>query len=261
MEQKVGISLCTKGRATRIAGSHLCNLEQGTALIVSPALPTVEVTRSDDFRELVLTVDISEISGETAPFFPKMMPVLSASSPALRLNRELELRVQETAARIGAREAIRPPEELFAQMNERLNTLLRLEIILEVMYEMAAYQRPKAEKASRGEQVFIGFMQSLGLHFAQRYPVSRYAEEAHLSVRHFSTLIRGYTGHAPIEWITAYTIGQAKHLLSQTTLSVKEIAERLGFPEQFTFRKYFKTHAGTSPTAFRRKEIVPHPSA
>lgn len=41
-----------------------------------------------------------------------------------------------------------------------------------------------------------------------------------------------------MEWITTYTIGQAKHLLSQTDLSIKEIAEQLGFPEQFAFRKY-----------------------
>ena len=38
-----------------------------------------------------------------------------------------------------------------------------------------------------------------------------------------------------MEWIIVYTIGQAKHLLSQIELSVKEIAGQLGFPEQFTF--------------------------
>ena len=120
--------------------------------------------------------------------------------------------------------------------SSNLVTVLRLQVILEVMYEMAANKRPVCKKVSRAEQVFIGFMQSLGLHFAERYPVSRYADEAHLSVRHFSSLIRSYTGQKPMEWITTYTIGQAKHLLSQTELSVKEIAERLGFPEQFTFR-------------------------
>lgn len=57
-----------------------------------------------------------------------------------------------------------------------------------------------------------------------------------------------------MQWIVSYTISQAKHLLSQTELSVKVIAEKLGFPEQFTFCKYFKTHAGESPTAFRRKK-------
>ena len=254
IEQKVGISLCTDGHASRIAGSHLCQLEKGSAIIVSPALPTVEVQRSADFRECVITVEMSTISGETAPFFPMMMPILSASEPVLQLSPDMEQRVLETVSHIDKRALVHPEEEMFQSMNERLMELLRLQIILEVMYEMAANKRPAKEKRSRGEQVFIGFMQSLGQHYADRYPVSRYAEEAHLTVRHFSTLIRQYTGQTPMQWITTYTISQAKHLLSQTSLPIKEISEKLGFPEQFTFRKYFKTHAGESPTAFRRKE-------
>lgn len=38
----------------------------------------------------------------------------------------------------------------------------------------------------------------------------------------------------------------------QPDLQIKEVAERLGFPEQFTFRKYFKTHTGVSPSEYRR---------
>ncbi len=254
IEQKVGISLCTDGHSTRIAGHHLCKLEKGVAIIVSPALPTVEVERSPDFRECVITVEMSAISGETAPFFPRMMPVLSASDPCLHLSPEMARRVLETVRHIEERTAVHPGDELFQSMNERLIELLRLQLILEVMYEMAANIRPVKEKPSRGELVFIGFMQSLGRHYADRYPVSRYAEEAHLTVRHFSTLIRQYTGQTPMQWIITYTISQAKHLLSQTSLPIKEISEKLGFPEQFTFRKYFKTHSGESPTTFRRKE-------
>lgn len=254
IEQKVGISLCLDGQATRIAGNHLCKLEKGVAIIVSPVLPTVEVECSPDFRECVITVDIATIFGETAPFFPRMMPVLSASAPIIHLSPEMERRVHETTRHIDERGDVHPEEEMLQSMNKRLMDLLRLQIILEIMYEMAANKRPTKEKPSRGEQVFIGFIQSLGQHYANRYPVSRYADEAHLTVRHFSALIHKYTGQTPIQWITTYTISQAKHLLLQRDLSIKEIAEELGFPEQFTFRKYFKTHTGESPTAFRRKK-------
>lgn len=255
MEQKVGISLCTSGWPTRIAGSHLCHIEKGVVIIVSPALPTVEVERSDDFQECIVTVDMSVISVETAQYLPKMMPVLSAYAPILMLDEDIAERVVMTAAQIEGREALNPKEDVFRQMNDRLADLLCLQVILEVMYEMAVNKVPVKEKRSRGERVFIGFMQSLGQHYAERYPVSRYADEANLSVRHFSKIIYNYTGQTPMQWIISYTISQAKRLLSQTGLSVKEIAEMLGFPEQFTFRKYFKTHAGMSPTDFRSKNI------
>ncbi|MBO6073593.1 MAG: helix-turn-helix domain-containing protein, partial [Paludibacteraceae bacterium] len=35
----------------------------------------------------------------------------------------------------------------------------------------------------------------------------------------------------------------------------KEVAAELGFPEQFTFRKYFKTHTGISPSEFRHQSM------
>lgn len=79
-----------------------------------------------------------------------------------------------------------------------------------------------------------------------------YAAEAALSVRHFSSLIQQHTGQTQMQWIHLFVIGQAKLLLLQSDLQVKEIADRLGFPEQFTFRKYFKTHTGISSTEFRK---------
>lgn len=145
MEQKVGISLCTSGLATRIAGSHLCHIESGMAMIVSPALPTVEVERSDDFQECVISVDMSVISVETAPFLPKMMPVLGASAPVHRLKDDLAERVMKTAAQIEGRMALTLDEDIFRQMNNRLVDLMRLQIILEVMYEMASCKVPVKE--------------------------------------------------------------------------------------------------------------------
>ena len=56
-----------------------------------------------------------------------------------------------------------------------------------------------------------------------------------------------------MEWINMVTINQAKNLLRQRNILVKEVADELGFPEQFTFRKYFKVHTGMSPTEFQRE--------
>ena len=44
----------------------------------------------------------------------------------------------------------------------------------------------------------------------------------------------------------------AKTLLDKSSKSIKEISQELGFPEQFTFRKYFKQHTGMSPTDYRK---------
>ena len=252
MEQKVGVSICLEGHATRVVGSRLCHIEKDMAMIVSPALPMVEVHRSENFLEEIIIVNNADLTGETAPYLPKMMPVINASLPVIRLEDAILRRVQESIAYIRLREFLQPEEEIIRQINERIISRLRLQLFLEIMYELASGKRPADVKPSRGEQVFIAFMQSLGQHYAQRWPVSRYADEAHLCVRHFSKLIHGYTGEKPVQWIATYTISQAKHLLSHTDLSIKEIADRLGFPEQFTFRKYFKKNTGLSPSEYRK---------
>ena len=50
------------------------------------------------------------------------------------------------------------------------------------------------------------------------------------------------------------TINQAKYLLRQPDILVKQVADELGFPEQFTFRKYFKSHTGQSSTEYQQAQ-------
>ncbi|MBP5487653.1 MAG: AraC family transcriptional regulator [Bacteroidales bacterium] len=252
MEQKVGISLCISGTATRIAGSRMCQIIPGMATIISPALPMVELESSADFQECTVLEQMNLVADETAPFFSQMMPLINESLPCIRLEESTVKHFVQSAGRISEREKRMPESPVFRQMNERLTSLMRLELILGVLYEIATGNRPVVEKPSRGEQVFVRFMQSLGRDFSKRRVVADYAEEAALSVRHFSTLIHQYSGRTPKQWITTFTISQAKSLLLQPGLSVKEIASRLGFPEQFTFRKYFKTNTGSSPTEYRK---------
>ena len=255
MEQKVGISLCVSGTAKRIVGSRMCEVTPGMATIITPVLPTVELERSPDFQECTVLEHMSLVAEETAPFFSQMMPIINQSLPCIQLDEATVKHFVESAERIEEREKQQPESHVFRQMNERLTSLMRLELILGILYETATGKRPEAEKPSRGEQVFVLFMQALGRDYAKRRSVGDYAGDASLSVRHFSTLIHQYSGRTPMQWITTYTVSQAKALLLQPGLSIKEIASRLGFPEQFTFRKYFKTYTGVSPTEYRKESI------
>lgn len=255
MEQKVGISLCVRGTATKVVGSRMCHVSRGMAMVVTPALPTIELDRSADYEECTVLERMDLVADETAPFFPQMMPIISRSLPCIGLDEDAAERFVDAAGRIAAREGLEPGEAVFRQMNDRLTSLLRLELILGVLYEMATGKRPAAEKPSRGEQVFVGFMQSLARDFAKRRTVAGYAGDAALSVRHFSALVHRYSGQTPVQWIATVTTAQARSLLMQPDLPVKEVAARLGFPEQFTFRKYFKTHTGLSPTEYRKAAL------
>jgi AraC family transcriptional activator of pobA len=81
--------------------------------------------------------------------------------------------------------------------------------------------------------------------------VNYYANRANLSKGHFSRIIKNRTGKTPSQWIATVTIVNAKLMLEQSGNSIKEIAAELNFPEQFTFRKYFKQHVGVPPKEYR----------
>lgn len=42
-------------------------------------------------------------------------------------------------------------------------------------------------------------------------------------------------------------------MLDSTSKSIKEIAAELNFPEQYTFRKFFKLHVGVPPKEYRKR--------
>ena len=56
------------------------------------------------------------------------------------------------------------------------------------------------------------------------------------------------------ELIDAAAVLEIKMLLQTTDLSVQEIAYRLRFPDQSYLGRYFRKHAGVSPTDFRSQK-------
>lgn len=88
--------------------------------------------------------------------------------------------------------------------------------------------------------------------FVEHRDVAWYASQANMSTGYFSRCIRQTVGKSPSHIIALYTVQMAKALLDKSTKSIKEISQELGFPEQFTFRKYFKQHTGMSPSDYRK---------
>jgi len=72
-----------------------------------------------------------------------------------------------------------------------------------------------------------------------------------MSPEHCSRLFRQVSGHSPKEYMLNIRMTHARHMLSESNLSVGEIADRLGYRDLFFFSKQFKAKTGLAPTAFR----------
>ena len=79
------------------------------------------------------------------------------------------------------------------------------------------------------------------------------AAECHISVSRFLHLFREVTGLSLTEFIATIRISRAKALLTDTNLSVAEIAESVGYEDQNYFSRLFRKLEGCSPRAYRQK--------
>ena len=92
-------------------------------------------------------------------------------------------------------------------------------------------------------------------YLAEKFGINKY-ELCKRSKKHF--------GFTVIELLTNIRINNARKLLEETTLTIVDIAERVGFNSSSYFSKNFKAHTGYSPQEYREKMRKPdhnHPFA
>lgn len=84
--------------------------------------------------------------------------------------------------------------------------------------------------------------------------VEQLARMAGLSAPHFSRLFKATFGTSPIDWLRRERISQSKRRLVESSDSIKQIAEQVGYSDRFFFSKDFKRHTGVTPGQFRLRE-------
>ena len=81
--------------------------------------------------------------------------------------------------------------------------------------------------------------------------VEAYANDLCISPKYLTTICKRHSGKTANEWITEHVLEDIRYYLKQTDLSVKQICDRLGFPNPSFFGKYVREHFGMTPLAIR----------
>lgn len=106
---------------------------------------------------------------------------------------------------------------------------------------------------SKVDQIYNRFIVSVFTHCHRERTVAYYAREQNLSPGHFSLIIRKQSGQNAMKSIEEVVMMQIRHMLRDPNLSIKEISNRMNFPDQSAFGRFFKTHEGVSPSEYRNK--------
>ncbi len=99
---------------------------------------------------------------------------------------------------------------------------------------------------------FIQFQKLVEENYATTKKVIDYANQMHCSTKTLNNICNSIIGKSAKIIIDEVVITQTKRYLISTTLSVKEIAYKVGFDEPSNLYKYFKKYSGCSPELFRK---------
>ena len=111
-----------------------------------------------------------------------------------------------------------------------------------------------AKPIDRNHSVFNVFCNQVAIHYREQHEVAFYAENAHLTTRHFSVIIKEVIGLSASDYIEQYLATQAKNLLAtRPDLSVQQISDHLGYADSPSFCRFFKRMTGIRPKEFRKE--------
>lgn len=254
-EGKAGLLLCTNGRRQVLINGQLYHIEKGILCFFSPIITIYELSRSEDYTEDFITDDADVFYQAIRLIYDMILNFRVQNNPCLLLDEERIRFFHEQQSIIKTKKeyALTVKDKDEQQVVWHIIHLLEQETMLEFIHLYYRNCIVKPVSVDKNEAIAFKFIYSLHLNYKEQRNVSFYASELNVSLSHFTRIVKEKTGKTPSEWIADMTIINAKLMLKQSDMSIKEIASELHFPEQFTFRKFFKLHVGIPPKEYRLK--------
>lgn len=92
----------------------------------------------------------------------------------------------------------------------------------------------------------------LQVKLAEAHSVATLAKFVGMSPRTFLRRFEAATGCTPAKWLLTARLARSRDLLENSSLSVENIAEKVGFGSAATLRHHFRTQLATTPAAYRK---------
>jgi AraC family transcriptional activator of pobA len=121
---------------------------------------------------------------------------------------------------------------------------------------LIAINRAKVERGDevwKPDALFLKFLELVRANFEHNYSLARLAGMLGTTEAKLNEQSKLHTGKTAQNVIYGLIASEAKRLLTYQTLTVKEVAYKLGFNDPFYFSNFFKKHTRQSPKAYQSK--------
>lgn len=113
------------------------------------------------------------------------------------------------------------------------------------------YSVASTSHSIRQVEIYNRLMELVAQHHRTSRDVAFYASRLNVTSRYLAEVTSRIVGKSPKQLIAEYVMAEVERCLTQTSLSVQEVAQQFGFTSQAAFAKFFHAQKGCSPTDFR----------
>lgn len=257
---KYGFFLCREGTARILLGSNTYQISRNHLCFYAPNTFFQILEKSPDLEGILEEYDVETLH-----------PVLSTidirkrlqvrNSPCVKIS-EMQADKMIRLYNMGQEnEQSETVKKNFPDANKEFTEMLRADCTRYLRYALCLKMLEgyfsntpvKAMPQTKEDAILNRFLVSVYENCHRQRTVQYYADEQHLSPYYFSSIIRERSGQSALQWIGKVTMTFSRQYLECSEMSIKEIADRLNFPDQSTFGRYFKHHEGCSPSDFRER--------
>ena len=251
---KCGIFYCQRGSVeVSLEGCHY-HIKPGDVYIYMASTLVHLLHKSEDAEGIMVEVDfyyilpiVNKVINVESQLFMRKNPCVSLSGEQCA---HFEYLLNNLWDRINAEDCQKENVQ-YQHLKLELIKSMGQTICYEILNMYFTNQPLQPLQQGKNDVVFQNFMLSLFRFYRKERDVSFYARMQHITPRYFSAIIKEKTGDSALQWIVRMVITEAKQLLEESDLSIKEIADQLNFPTQSFFGKYFKQYVGVSPKEYR----------
>ena len=152
-------------------------------------------------------------------------------------------------------------QELHRAIDKHTRELIVSNIELLLNYCLRFYDRQFITREEINHSVVKKFLDLLDDYIASKAQseglptVAYFADKCCLSSGYFGNLVRVETGRTAKDIIADHLLAHAQQLLNDEALTITLISQRLGFEYPQHFVRFFKSHTGRTPSAYRHALI------
>ena len=139
--------------------------------------------------------------------------------------------------------------KVYAYLLKPLDINKLKKLILEIVENLDKEQGLFEDSKNTIEQI-IEYVDS---HFHENISLGELAGKHHFEISNISRMFKRYTGERYTDYVAKLRVEYAKRYLTESTRSIEEISEMVGYKSVRYFREIFAEYTGLTPSQYRKE--------